>query len=122
MSRRTFKRLADLAENILDAGFPVIVDGTFLHRQVRNDFQDLAQRVEVPFTIINCVADEGKIRERLKTRESDGRSVSEAGVAIMEQQLAQREPLSEQELQLATEVNSEAPPDQIWRSIQITTD
>mgnify|MGYP001812958327 FL=1 len=68
--------------------------------------------------IIHCVADQGKIRDRLKARESDGRSVSEAGIAIMEQQLDQLEPLSEQELQLATEVNSEADPDQIWRSLQ----
>ena len=118
MSRKTFKRLARLAETILDAGFPVIVDGTFLHRHARNDFQDLAQRLEVAFVIIHCVADQGKIRDRLKARESDGRSVSEAGIAIMEQQLDQLEPLSEQELQLATEVNSEADPDQIWRSLQ----
>jgi aminoglycoside phosphotransferase family enzyme/adenylate kinase family enzyme len=118
MSRKTFERLADLAETILDAGFPVIVDGTFLHSHVRDDFQGLATRLKVPFAILHCVTDEGKIRDRLQARESSGVSVSEAGIAIMEQQRDQLQPLSDSERQLATEVRAGADPDDIWQSVR----
>ncbi len=48
MSRRTFQRLAELAETVVDAGFPVIVDATFLHRRVRDDFHQLATAARRP--------------------------------------------------------------------------
>ena len=64
----------------------VIVDGTFLDRRVRDDFRRLARQLEVPFVILDCVADLRELRRRLLARESDGLDASEADVGVMEQQ------------------------------------
>lgn len=98
MSRRTFDRLAALAGSIVTAGFPVIVDATFLHRAVRDQFRALAAGLGVPFVIIDCIAGADLLRERLLERERQGRDASEAGVAVMEKQLETDQPLAGEEL------------------------
>jgi aminoglycoside phosphotransferase family enzyme/predicted kinase len=98
MSRRTFDRLAALAGSIVAAGFPVIVDATFLHRPVRDRFRALAGDLGVPFIIIDCIAGAELLRERLLERERQGRDASEAGVAVMEKQLETDEPIAGDEL------------------------
>ena len=98
MSRRTFDRLASLAASIVAAGFPVIVDATFLHRAVRDRFRALAAELDVPFIIIDCIAPAQLLRARLLKRERQGRDASEAGVAVMEKQLETDQPLAGEEL------------------------
>jgi hypothetical protein len=98
MSRRTFERLAGLAGTIVAAGFPVIVDATFLHRAVRDRFRALAADLAVPFVIIDCIARADLLRERLRERERQGRDASEADVAVMEKQLGTDQPLTGDEL------------------------
>lgn len=99
MSRRTFSRLEQLAGEILAAGFAVIVDATFLHRRSRDQFHKLATSLALPFIVIDCVAPAEQMRERLRERERHGQDASEAGVRVMEDQLANAQPLGAQELQ-----------------------
>ncbi len=108
MSSRTFERLEALAAEVVEAGFPVIVDATFLHRRVRDDFRRLARRLEVPFIILDCVADPESLRQRLRAREAGGLDASEADVSVMEQQRRTMEPLSEAERQAVIAVDSGA--------------
>jgi aminoglycoside phosphotransferase family enzyme/gluconate kinase len=117
MSTRTFKRLAKLAEDILNAGFTVIVDGTFLHRHVRDEFRQLAHRLNVSFAIVNCVADQQELRKRLLARVAGGEDASEADIAIMERQQRQLEPLANDELEVAVDVNSGWDADKIWQVV-----
>jgi hypothetical protein len=117
MSAKTFQRLAELAGTVLDAGFPVIVDGTFLHHRVRDDFRRLARELDVPFAILNCVADQDEMRKRLLARESGGRDASEADVAVMEQQKNQLEPLSGDELDISIEVDSGWSAETLWQAL-----
>jgi predicted kinase len=118
MSRKTFDRLAELAEAVLEAGFPVIVDGTFLHRHVRDDFRQRAQRLNTPFAILACVADVDDIRTRLVAREQGTVYVSEAGVEVMEQQKRQIEPPAGEELEFVVEVNSGWDASEIWNALR----
>ncbi len=47
MTGRTYARLADLARAVIDAGFPVVVDATFLARIQREAFSGLARELGV---------------------------------------------------------------------------
>ncbi len=122
MSRRTFQRLVELAEVILDAGFPVIVDGTFLHRRVRDDFLHLAQRLGVTFAIIDCVADPDTIRERLLLRESTGGDASEADIDVVAGQMAHQQPLTDAERELAVTLDSGLGAGALWDALRSRLD
>jgi uncharacterized protein len=117
LSKRTFQRLGELATTVLEAGFAVIVDGTFLHRRVRDDFRQLARRLDVPFAILDCVAAPDAIRERLRARERAAQDASEADVAVMERQAVQREPLTDSEQALAVTVESGAAAGALWQAL-----
>lgn len=94
---RTYRHLALLAETVVDAGFPALVDATFLHREQRDVFRALADRMHVPFVIFDCSAPADVLRERVSTRLAGARDASEATIDVLERQLLQYEPLSEQE-------------------------
>lgn len=121
MSAKTFGRMAELAEVVINAGFPVIVDGTFLHRQVRDDFSQLARRLGLPFAILNCCADQETMRERLQAREANGRGASEAGVSVMERQKKELQPLSDTELDRAVDVLPGWGAAKIWETLEKRT-
>ncbi len=97
-TRRTFERLASLAEPLLKAGFPVIVDATFIRRAGRDHFRHLARDLGVPFRIIHCEADNDTLRRRIGQRGHEGRDASEAGLRVLALQLKNRQPLGKEEL------------------------
>lgn len=97
LTERTYARLADLAGDIIAAGFIVVVDATFLDRRQRARFAELARRQQVPFAIIDCEASEAVLRERILSRRSRADNVSDADVAVMQAQLARRDPLDDGE-------------------------
>jgi len=68
---RTFSATAEAAARCLDAGYPVIVDATFTRQRLRRKFQLLAQRYAVPFVVVETIAREGTVRERLEARYND---------------------------------------------------
>lgn len=68
MTARTYARLRELAGTILNSGFPVIVDATFLTQSQRADFRELARRMAVPFCILDVRADEAILKIRVTGR------------------------------------------------------
>lgn len=110
-SRRTYARLLALATIALDAGWPVIVDATFLRAAERDAFREAARARGLPFAILHCRADADLLRERVRAREQGGSDPSEAGLAVLERQLANQEPLRADERPLAIEVDSGQPVD-----------
>lgn len=93
-SARTYDRLAGVAEEILASGFAAIVDATFLRRAERERMRQLAARRGVPFVILALDAPREVLRSRVQAREQEARDASEAGVAVLERQLAAIEPLA----------------------------
>jgi aminoglycoside phosphotransferase family enzyme/predicted kinase len=109
-SDRTYRRLRELAAMILDAGYSPLVDATFLRESRRRDFIALAEEKGCPVTILVPQAPEAVLRRRVVEREAEGRDASEAGVAVLETQLACRQPLTEAERELEVTVDTVDPP------------
>jgi len=93
----TYERLEELASGVVAAGYPVIVDATFLHRADRDRFRALAAREHGVLEIADCQAPEAILRRRVAERERGGHDVSDAGVAVLQAQLDRREPLGADE-------------------------
>lgn len=98
VTRDTYSRLWVLAGSIARAGIAVVVDATFLKRQQRSLFQNLASALDIPFLIVDVRASEPTLRRRIAARRQNGADPSDADWAVLADQLAGDEPLSAQEL------------------------
>ncbi|MFU8878241.1 MAG: AAA family ATPase [Wenzhouxiangellaceae bacterium] len=94
-TERTYRHLADTARKLIRAGFPVLVDATFLKRNQREPFLELARSLQVPFGLIECRADESTLRQRINDRARAGNDPSEADLEVLEKQLDNVEPPDE---------------------------
>jgi len=108
-STRTYGRLAELAALVIEAGYPVIVDATFLRRTQRDTFRELTVRLNVPFFILDFQAPPETLRQRIGHRAMADNDASEADLAVLEKQFTTQEPLAESEQPHVIVVDSEAP-------------
>jgi hypothetical protein len=92
-TERVYARLASCAEDILAGGHSAIVDATFALRSQRVLFRELAQRMRVRLQVVVCDAPIAMLRKRIADREHAGSDASEANLAVLEWQLAHREPI-----------------------------
>ncbi|MDD5366080.1 MAG: AAA family ATPase [Gallionellaceae bacterium] len=97
-TRRTFKHLKTLAARLLAEGYIVIVDATFLGRNLRTAFVELAESSRVDWQLVSLPADVDLLRQRISHRLDRADDASEADLAVLESQLAHSEPLSQDEL------------------------
>lgn len=107
-TQKTYGKLGELATQILDAGYPVIVDAVFLHHEEREQFRTLAKSRQAPFVILQCTADIETLYERILQRTND---VSDADLKVLEMQHAKWQPLRKHEHIHAVTVNTAAPID-----------
>jgi len=103
-SDETYQHLLDIAGKIIDAGFSVIVDATFLEKEKRDMFRRLAKEKKVSFTILDFVASTDILRQRIQQRKHD---VSDADLAVLQQQLDNLKPLSKNEMPYVTSIDTE---------------
>jgi predicted kinase len=92
-NRATREWLLALARKVMLAGYPVVVDATFLDAADRARFATLASELRAPFRIVSCIAPAAILRERVSRRERAGADASDAGLAVLEAQLAAAQPL-----------------------------
>ena len=98
VSRSTYEHLAKLAEELLTAGWPVIVDAAFLEREQRDLFRNLAKRFDAEFRILDIRVEPEVLRARVRQRQTKGTDASDADLAVLERQLKSALPLEEDEL------------------------
>ena len=108
-TQRTYAYLAQQVARVVEAGFTVIVDATFLKRAQRDAFQRLAAQLGVPFTILEFRATAETLRCRVAQRSAQGDDASEADLAVLHGQLAAREPLTAAEQVYAFTIDTDAP-------------
>ena len=97
-TRRTYTRLCELARELLDAGFPVIVDAAFLKQEERKQFCALALDMSVPFAIASIQASTATLGERITLRQDAANDASEADLKVLELLQATQQPLLPNEL------------------------
>lgn len=96
-TRRTYTHLAACAGALLDAGWPVIVDATFLARWQRELLDETARSHGVPFRILDFPADLATLRARIVERARAGGDASEANLEVLQHQLDSQEILTAEE-------------------------
>jgi len=92
---QTYTKLKTLTKNIIDAGFSVIIDATFLKHEERQAFYNLASSKHIPFIILSVTASANALRQRVRKRKQD---ISDANISVLEHQLATSKPLHNDEL------------------------
>jgi predicted kinase len=109
MTQGTYHRLAGLAGTLLDAGFSAVVDAAFLLHWQRDELRAVARNRGAAFRIIDLEAPLSWLRERIRQRESAGADPSEATIAVLDHQIATREPLNAEERALSIPVDGRCP-------------
>ncbi|MDH3691686.1 MAG: AAA family ATPase [Gammaproteobacteria bacterium] len=104
---KTYHRLLELAKVIIQSGYPVIVDATFLKHSRRAMFHELAKQLDVPFRILDLRASQAVLRERVMTRLETGADPSDADLAVLEHQCRTKDPFVADELPCAISVDTD---------------
>ncbi len=73
-------------------GLHAVIDAAFLDAVERASFLCLAERNGCPFVIVACSVERGEQRRRIESRR--GLDPSDAGMAVLENQLLHMQPLS----------------------------
>jgi len=97
-SAATYSCLHQLADAALRAGFPVVIDATYLKHAQRDDAWHVAEEAGVPFLILDCQAPDAVIAGWLALRQSEGLDPSDATLEVIQTQQASREALDAEEL------------------------
>lgn len=105
---QTYAQLLQTARQLLQAGWPVIVDAAFLQQEERDMFRLLAQQMALPFAIASTQAAAEILRSRIQRRNALGTDPSEADSAVLEKLAAVQQPLSPQELVYSAIFESQA--------------
>ncbi|WP_433768979.1 bifunctional aminoglycoside phosphotransferase/ATP-binding protein [Pseudomonas putida] len=97
-SAATYNRLHEIAAVILHAGFPVVIDATYLKHDQRISAAKIAEATGTPFLILDCEAPKAVIESWLAQRQADKTDPSDATLAVIEAQQASREALTPAEI------------------------
>jgi aminoglycoside phosphotransferase family enzyme/predicted kinase len=105
-TQQTYLRVRELAHRVLAAGYIAVVDGAFLQRWQRDLFCDLANELGIPFVIIDLTVDAATLRERITKRLAGGHDASEAGLAVLDRQIATEQPIAPDEQRFAVQCDA----------------
>lgn len=112
------EQLPQLAEQLLAAGFSVIVDATFLRATYRQAMAAVAQRRGAPLTILDLQVPRPLLEQRIKARRRAGDDPSDADLAVLAGQISHQEPLTAAEQARSIKIGIEPDPEQILKAIQ----
>lgn len=108
-SDTTYTHLHELARTVLQTGYSVIIDATFLKQHFRQDFFTLAQEQHTDFCILNFKAVPEVLRQRIRHRAAQGTDISQADLEVLQHQLQHHDPLTQEEQHYTIEINTEEP-------------
>lgn len=105
---KTYLKLLEITEDIIGAGFPVIIDAAFSSFEQRNLFKKLANKKQIQFVIMEFVASNETLKQRIFKREQ---GVSDADITVLENQIQHWLPLEQDEKAFSVSINTEKPID-----------
>lgn len=97
-SVQTYQMLEANARSMLQAGFNVIVDASFLDRERRQIFENLAREMGTGYLVLDVKAPTRLLRHRIARRQAEGGDPSEASLKVLERQMSQASELPREEL------------------------
>lgn len=97
VTEQTYARLYEQAQALLREGFSVVVDATFLRRNRREQFRELAKRLDVAAELIEFTAPVEVLQKRIQQRQLEGKDPSDADLKVLEMQLKTREAIEPDE-------------------------
>lgn len=89
-----YEQLIETAEFLLDAGYSVIVDASFLGLRDRQSISALAREQGVGFSFVHTSADRRELISRLGMRATTGQDASEADSEVLNYQYENADPLN----------------------------
>lgn len=107
-SEQTYARLAELAVQVLAAGYPVVVDAAHLKHAQRERLRQAIEDQGVPCLILRCNASIDTLEQRLRERQQQGTDPSDADISVARHQLEQLEALTEDEQLCSMDVATDA--------------
>lgn len=120
-TEKTYQHLLDLAEIMITAGFPVIVDATFLKQAQRQPFQRLAEKLGAPFRILNLRTSLETLQQRVIKRNKQAGNISDATENVIMQQQTQAEPPGADEPQLTIDTDKEIDYQQLGKKLEVNS-
>ena len=96
-TERTYARLAELSGMMLQAGYSVCVDGTCLKEAQRSLLRQEAECRGLPVLLVSFEADHATLIRRITKRSRSRDNISDAGLEVLEHQLANLEPFTSDE-------------------------
>ena len=106
VTKVTYQRLLDLTKSIVEDGYSVIVDATFLQEKERQMFYQAFDKTDVPIIILDLQVEKNELRERVLKRSNDQNNISDADVSVLEQQFHSLEPLKDTEKATILHINA----------------
>lgn len=106
--RRVYEAMAQKCDSILQTGWSVIIDATFLQRVDRELFQHVAANRRVPLVILTFAVAHRELHSRIELRTREQADESEATHEVLEQQRQAIEPIAEDERSAATVLDASA--------------
>jgi predicted kinase len=102
----TYQRLLDLTKSIIENGYSVIVDATFIQLKQRQMFYQAFDKIDVPIIILDLQVEKNELRERVRKRSNNQNNISDADVSVLEQQVHTLEPLKDTEKVTVLHINA----------------
>lgn len=118
LTAATYEELGSAARAALEDRRGVIVDATFHRREERAAFRGGLGDISAPLLFVECTASAEILLARVRRRELEPGRVSDAGAAIAERQLAEREPLDDVPPASRTEIVTEGSPDELVAAVE----
>jgi uncharacterized protein len=107
----TYARMFEAGRAVMEGGWPVILDASFLQRAQREDARRMAASVGARLVVLDCVAEPATLFERVRLRARRGGDASEANAQVLAAQLASAQPLQSDEAhRVFTMPGPDAPP------------
>jgi len=106
LSAQTYTRLAQLSDQILSAGYPVVVDATHLKQAQRAEVRQAIEEQGAPCLMLQCTASIELIEQRIEARRQHNSDPSDADIEVARHQLQAMEPLDEVERSLCIQVDT----------------
>lgn len=109
MTARTYRTLLEHAGMMLQNGWSVLIDATFLSRIQRQPFQELAEKLGVRNYLLSFQADRATLQNRITVRQQAGRDPSDATLEVLESQLSRIEPIQAEEGWTVIHIDAQSP-------------